>query len=45
MRVEELAWVSPLFRRQAEIWGENLLAGCAAVVPSSTGVKDGDGYG
>jgi 3-hydroxy-9,10-secoandrosta-1,3,5(10)-triene-9,17-dione monooxygenase len=45
--VEELAWVLATFpeEAQSEIWGENPNAlACAAVVPSSSGVKDGDGY-
>jgi 3-hydroxy-9,10-secoandrosta-1,3,5(10)-triene-9,17-dione monooxygenase len=45
--VEELAWVLATFPEEAqnEIWGENPNAlACAAVVPSSAGVKDGDGY-
>jgi alkylation response protein AidB-like acyl-CoA dehydrogenase len=45
--VEELAWVLATFpeEAQSEIWGENPNAlACAAVVPSSAGVKDGDGY-
>jgi 3-hydroxy-9,10-secoandrosta-1,3,5(10)-triene-9,17-dione monooxygenase len=45
--VEELSWVLATFPEEAqrEIWGENPSAlACAAVVPSSTGVKDGDGY-
>ena len=45
--VEELFWVLATFPEQAqqEIWGENPSAlACAAVVPSGTAVKDGDGY-
>ena len=45
--VEELFWVLATFPEaaQQEIWGENPSAlACAAVVPSGTAKKDGDGY-
>jgi alkylation response protein AidB-like acyl-CoA dehydrogenase len=45
--VEELYWVLATFPEEAqnEIWGENPKAlACAAVVPTSGGIKDGDGY-
>ena len=45
--VEELFWVLATFPEaaQQEIWGENPSAlACAAVVPSGTAKKEGDGY-
>ena len=44
--IEELFWVLPAFRstRKPEIWGEDPAAlACAALLPTGTGVKDGDG--
>jgi 3-hydroxy-9,10-secoandrosta-1,3,5(10)-triene-9,17-dione monooxygenase len=45
--VEELFWVLATFPEaaQTEIWGEDPAAlACAALMPSGTGVKDGDGW-
>jgi alkylation response protein AidB-like acyl-CoA dehydrogenase len=45
--VEELFWVLATFPEEAqtEIWGEDPAAlACAALLPSGTGVKDGDGW-
>jgi 3-hydroxy-9,10-secoandrosta-1,3,5(10)-triene-9,17-dione monooxygenase len=45
--VEELAWVLATFPEaaQQEIWGENPKAlACAAIVPTGSGARDGDGY-
>ena len=45
--VEELSWVLATFPEEAqtEIWGEDPAAlGCAALMPSGAGVKDGNGW-
>ena len=45
--IEELFWVLACFPEEAqtEIWGEDPAAlACAALLPTGTGVKDGDGY-
>jgi 3-hydroxy-9,10-secoandrosta-1,3,5(10)-triene-9,17-dione monooxygenase len=45
--VEELFWVLATFPEEAqtEIWGEDpAVLACAALMPTGTGVRDGDGY-
>ena len=45
--VEELFWVLATFPEEAqtEIWGEDPAAlACAAIMPSGTGTRDGDGW-